>query len=121
MPHFATERGCGQFAWLQGLLFSKPKPRKGVKGPWVPCGVSFPSFFPLVERKRAVGDRTRHQHSRECVSVSAEDNPPASHPLGSPLYTRGPLGAVECRNLTRLASRTYALTRPRGTKGFECS
>ena len=63
---------------------------KGVKGPWVPCGVSLVTFFPLVERKLPVGDRTRSQHGRESVSVSAEDNPPASHPLGSPLYTRGP-------------------------------
>ena len=36
----------------------------------VPCGVSFPLFFPLLERKEAVGDRTSHRRGRECVSVS---------------------------------------------------
>ena len=43
---------------------------KEVKEPSVPCGVSFPPFFPLLERKAAVGDRTRQQPRRECVSVS---------------------------------------------------
>ena len=36
----------------------------------VPCGVSFPLFFPLVERKEVVEDRTRLQPRREYVSVS---------------------------------------------------
>jgi hypothetical protein len=43
---------------------------KEVKEPSVPCGVSFPLFFPLLERKEAVGDRTSLRHSREYVSVS---------------------------------------------------
>ncbi|MBP3494553.1 MAG: hypothetical protein J6J83_08140 [Oscillospiraceae bacterium] len=43
---------------------------KEVKEPSVPCGVSFPLFFPLLERKEAAGGRTRHRHSREFVSVS---------------------------------------------------
>ena len=30
-----------------------------VKEPVVPCGVSFPSFFPLMERNWAVGDNPR--------------------------------------------------------------
>ena len=34
----------------------QPKPRKGVKGPSVPCGVSFPFFFPLLGKKE---DRRR--------------------------------------------------------------
>ena len=45
----ADSRGC--WAYCLGAA----KPRKGVKGPSVPCGVSFPPFFPLVERKVAVG------------------------------------------------------------------
>ncbi len=48
---------------------------KEVKEPMVPCGVSFPLFFPLLERKEAVGDRTSHRHSRERVSASEKDNP----------------------------------------------
>jgi hypothetical protein len=44
---------------------SAHEPRKEVKEPLVPCGVSFPLFFPLVERKEVVEDRTRRQHSRE--------------------------------------------------------
>ena len=85
----------------------------------VPCGVSFPSFFPLVERKRVAEGGTRSQHGRESVSVSVKDNPSviACGADSSP-YTGEPLGAAVCGNPTHLADRTYALTRPRRTKGF---
>ena len=57
----------------------------------VPCGVSFPLFFPLVERKEAVGDRTRSQYGGECVSVSAGDNPAViAFGADCSLYTREP-------------------------------
>ena len=102
MPRFATERGRDQFAWLKRTRPNARRPRKEVKEPLVPCDVSFPLFplcpknasacamgfwdrahtcersesdFPLVERKEVVEDRTRSQHGREFVSVSAEDNP----------------------------------------------
>jgi len=56
MPHFAVERCKYQFAGLKDLSFFSLESRKEVKEPSVPCGVSFPLFFPLVERKEAVGD-----------------------------------------------------------------
>ena len=57
-------------ATFSGLLYRRDR-IKEVKEPSVPCGVSFPLFFPLLEIKEAVGDRTRRQPRRECVSVSA--------------------------------------------------
>ena len=75
-----------QFAWLKGLPSFLPKPRKGVKGPLVPCGVSFPLFFPLVERKEVVEDRTRWRHGREFVSVSVGDNPSVTACGAFPLH-----------------------------------
>ena len=87
----ANSRGCK-------VCSSQNQSRaKEVKGPWVPCGVSLVTFFPLVERKLPVGDRTRLRHSREFVSGSAVRQS-LSHGLhrdrvGSPL--RPPIG---CRN-----------------------
>ena len=82
--HFRSERqrliGAGTIPVLhqndvlinekQGVQHPQNCRPKGVKGPWVPCGVSFPSFFPLVERKMACGARTRLRHSGESVSAS---------------------------------------------------
>ena len=75
MPHFGAERRNNQFAWLKGRLFSVPKPRKEVKGPSVPCGVSLVTFFPLVERKLPCGAKDTVFDPETTVSVSAKDNP----------------------------------------------
>ncbi len=56
----------------QEVLLAEEYRPKEVKEPLVPCGVSFPLFFPLVERKEAVGDRTGRRQSRESVSASAK-------------------------------------------------
>jgi len=47
--------------FLAGGTHAKERSDTLVKEPLVPCGVSFPLFFPLVERKEAVGDWTRFQ------------------------------------------------------------
>ena len=51
MPHFAAERGNDRFAWPEGLLFSKPKPRKGGQGTMGPLRRFFGNFLSAGGKK----------------------------------------------------------------------
>ena len=106
MPHFATERGCGQFAWLQGLLFSKPKPRKGGQGTMGPLRRFFGDFLSAggkkVTRRRqdkvAARQGVRERQRRgQSPSLASARQPPLH---------KGALGVEECGNPTHLAGRS---------------
>ena len=94
MPHFATERGCGQFAWLQGLLFSKPKPRKGGQGTMGPLRRFFGDFL-SAGGKKVTRRRQDKVAARQGVRERQRRGQSPSHGLrhdrvGSPL--RQPIG-----------------------------
>ena len=74
MLHLCRKRCFHKTRGREQHIVSKVVRAQEVKEPTVPCGVSFPLFFPLVERKEVVEDRTRWQLRRECVSVSANNN-----------------------------------------------
>ena len=86
-----------------------PKPRKGVKGPSVPCGVSLVTFFPLVERKLPVGDRTRLQYGKEHRKRQRPGQPLRFRFAQPPPLTQGRLGMRNAKDNFACVKRAYLL------------
>jgi len=116
MPHFATERGCGQFAWLQGLLFSKPKPRKGGQGTMGPLRRFFGDFLSAggkkvtrrrqdkVAARQGVRERQRRGQSPSHGLHRDRVGPPLRPPIG---WRNGVGRKNELRLLSPQAAKLY--------------
>ena len=65
MLHLCRKRCFHKTRGREQHIVSKVVRAQEVKEPTVPCGVSFPLFFPLVERKEVAEGRTRQRHGRD--------------------------------------------------------